>query len=226
MQFSIVVAATRDALGIGLNNRLPWKLSGDMQYFKRLTLAPNAHSVAPTATAAATTASPAPDQTMASQTSDSRVVLESAVTTTTTTTATPPNAVIMGRSTWTSIPAKFRPLPDRLNVVLTSNPDARSLYEIPEHVLVEPSFSSALQTLEQLHANGTVNQVFVIGGAQVYATALQSPLLQRIYLTQINADIHCDVFMPPIDPAFRIVASEPRTENGIAYEFQVLQRQP
>ena len=74
MTFQLVVAATRK-LGIGKAGSMPWKLPGDMAYFKELT----------------------------SKTADSGKQ----------------NAVVMGRKTWESIPSKFRPLPGRINVVLT-----------------------------------------------------------------------------------------------------------
>ena len=54
------------------------------------------------------------------------------------------NAVVMGRKTWTSIPGKMRPLADRLNVVISANPNARAEFDIPDAVLVVSSLDEAL----------------------------------------------------------------------------------
>ena len=75
-------------------------------------------------------------------------------------------AVIMGRKTWDSLPAKFRPLPNRLNIVVTRNRDYRA-----EGATVVGSLDAAI------HASQTLTP-FVIGGAELYAHAL--PLAQRL----------------------------------------------
>lgn len=74
----------------------------------------------------------------------------------------------MGRKTWDSIPPKFRPLPGRINVVLTRNAseaDSDSAY--PE-VLVCASLDSAMSLLASAEHAEKVEMVFVIGGGQVY----------------------------------------------------------
>ncbi len=78
------------------------------------------------------------------------------------------NAVVMGRKTWASIPAKFRPLPGRLNIVLSSNAAAREEYGIPADVVVVPEFADVEKHLEG------VDTCFIIGGSTVYDTAVQS----------------------------------------------------
>ena len=82
------------------------------------------------------------------------------------------NAVIMGRLTWESIPEKFRPLPGRLNVVLTRSGIKRT----PEGVVVSGSLDAALALLASPPYSSEVETVFVIGGGQVfkYATLLQN----------------------------------------------------
>lgn len=78
------------------------------------------------------------------------------------------NAVIMGRNTWESIPEKFRPLPGRLNVVLS-----RSIKSIDSHdeVIVSDSLDAALALLASPPHSTNVESVFVIGGGQVYRSA-------------------------------------------------------
>ena len=97
--------------------------------------------------------------------------------------ATMGHAVVMGRKTWDSLPARFRPLPGRRNVVVTRNPQ---LHE--EGAETAASLADALQRL------AATSQVFVIGGAQLYAQAL--PLADEMMLTEIAADLDGDVFFP------------------------------
>jgi dihydrofolate reductase / thymidylate synthase len=106
------------------------------------------------------------------------------------------NAVIMGRKTWESIPAKFRPLPDRQNVVLTRQPE---LYQLPEGVLVASSLQDASQQLEQ---SGCTGEVFVIGGAEIYQQALAEGWIQSVLYTEIDEiqDAKFDSFFPELAP--------------------------
>lgn len=75
------------------------------------------------------------------------------------------NAVVMGRKTWESIPLQFRPLPARLNVVLSRSGKVGD--SIEENVVVCESISSALESLAQPPYSQSIEKVFVIGGGQV-----------------------------------------------------------
>ncbi|KAH8719294.1 dihydrofolate reductase-like domain-containing protein [Phaeosphaeriaceae sp. PMI808] len=105
------------------------------------------------------------------------------------------NAVLMGRKTWDSIPPPFRPLKDRLNIVITRNPSAfrATLDKDAGSVLVA---SGVLDALAQLEARTEVcvERVFVIGGASVYRSALELPATKRVLLTKIGTEFECDVF--------------------------------
>ncbi|KAG9189233.1 dihydrofolate reductase [Alternaria panax] len=116
------------------------------------------------------------------------------------------NAVLMGRKTWESIPPKFRPLKDRLNIVVTSNPkefasklDKKSDVEGP---MVCSSVLDAISQLERQQENKLPNsnvqldRVFVIGGATIYNTALELPQTKRVLLTKIHTEFECDTFFP------------------------------
>lgn len=105
--------------------------------------------------------------------------------------------VVMGRRTWDSIPARFRPLPGRRNIVVTRN---RKWYgDGAERV---GSLEEALDFL------AGAPEVFVIGGAGVYAAAL--PLADELQLTEIDAEIEGDTLFPPFDEAvFQEVEREP-----------------
>jgi dihydrofolate reductase len=121
--------------------------------------------------------------------------------------------VIMGRGTWESLPEKFRPLPGRLNVVVSGNPD----YSAPGAV-VTGSLAAAIEKAER---NGG-GEIFVIGGANLYRQAL--PLAGRLYLTEIDAEFPGDAFFPELRPdEWREVSrSQSFEEAGLTYAFTVL----
>ena len=134
--------------------------------------------------------------------------------TTTTNSPSPKNAVIMGRKTWESLPEKFRPLPDRINAVITRNKD----FVLPNNVLRGDSLDNVLNQLRAM-TNGVEN-IFVIGGAQIFAEALRHPGCRKIYVTQILKKFDCDTFFPPLDPSWeRISQSPPLSERSLEYCF-------
>lgn len=105
------------------------------------------------------------------------------------------NAVIMGRKTWDSIPPKFRPLKDRLNIVVTRS--AGSTPPPSDAPVGEPVRVSSLEdALRYSQARRGVGRVFVMGGAQIYDAALklQPTAARRVLLTAIDADFDCDTF--------------------------------
>lgn len=113
-----------------------------------------------------------------------------------------PNAVIMGRTTWESLPAKFKPLPQRLNVVLSKRQDQ----VLAPDVLLARSLDEALALAEQRN----VARTFVIGGGSVYAQAVLHPDCRTIYLTEVEQAFGCDTFFPPCHQLTGIVNLTPR----------------
>ena len=113
--------------------------------------------------------------------------------------------IVMGRKTWDSL---GRPLPGRRNIVITR--DASKVFIGAE------TFTSLLQTLEAVKE---AEQVFVIGGAQIYQQAL--PLAQRIIATEIQADIEGDALFPSLDKSVWLEISRlPQpAENGLTYDL-------
>jgi dihydrofolate reductase len=118
------------------------------------------------------------------------------------------HTVVMGRKTWESLPARFRPLPQRRNVVVTRQP----AYAAPGACVVH-SLDEALK----LGAGETA--LFIIGGAELYAAAL--PHADRLELTEIDAAIEGDARFPPIErSAWREVRRETgRSASGLGYAF-------
>lgn len=125
------------------------------------------------------------------------------------------NAVIMGRNTWLSLPEKFRPFPSRLNVVLNNT----SELAVPDGVLLAVSFDDALA---KLATRSDINEVFVVGGASIYAQAIVRPECARIYLTRVEGKFACDTYFPAIDPhRFRLVKESAVQQDGVVkYRFQ------
>lgn len=116
--------------------------------------------------------------------------------------------VVMGRLTWDSLPARFRPLPGRRNVVVTRDPAWQA-----DGAERAASLEDALRLLEGLP------HVFVIGGAQLYAAAL--PLADELLLTEIDVEVDGDAFFPAFDGAvFAEVSREHHVSaNGPAFAF-------
>lgn len=137
---SLVVAALKPDLGIGLNGKLPWRLKKEITYFRDLT----------------------------SRAKDGHI-----------------NAVIMGRKTWDSIPQKFRPLPGRVNVILS-----RSFNNCErDGAFFYNSVDSALDLLSDAsfaHENKKVDKIFVIGGAQIYNSIIDDPKVERLLITELQ----------------------------------------
>ena len=129
------------------------------------------------------------------------------------------NAVIMGRRTWESLPEKFRPLPGRINAVISSN----SELELPDGVLHFDSLDAALTAMS---TSSKIDQVFVIGGAKLYQEAVLHPELERIYLTRIESVFKCDTFFPDqIPEEFEIVSTTDTLESdGLEYNFVILEK--
>lgn len=131
----------------------------------------------------------------------------------------PHRAVIMGRHTWESLPPRFRPLPGRLNVVLSRQPAHR--LTLPPGVLLAPSLERGLA----LARDAGASRRFVIGGAQLYAQALIHPGCRRVHLTRVAGRFGCDAFLPPLGEEFRLVSDQPGGEHqGVAYRFLVYER--
>lgn len=97
------------------------------------------------------------------------------------------NAVVMGRKTWESREVAGRPLPRRLNVVVT-----RGTLAVPDGVVVARSLDEAI-------AVGGVANVFVVGGAAIFADAFAHPALRWVYLTRIAGHFGGDVKIADLD---------------------------
>jgi len=115
--------------------------------------------------------------------------------------------IIMGRKTYESI---GRPLPGRTIVVITRNPAYQA-----EGCLIAHSLEAAI---EKARESGE-DEVFIIGGGQIFAEALE--LADRIYLTLVHATTNADVFFPAMEPDHwvEIEAEEHQNDNKNQYSY-------
>jgi dihydrofolate reductase len=127
--------------------------------------------------------------------------------------------VITGRKNYESIPQKYRPLRGRVNIVVTRNPE----YEA-QGAKVCGSIDEAIAMASELDKE----EIFVIGGGELYRAALQEGRIDRLYLTLVHADIAGDTSFPMIDPADWVEVE--RTFHGadeqhaFSFSFVVLER--
>ena len=94
--------------------------------------------------------------------------------------------VLMGRVTYESIPARFRPLAGRTNIILTR----QEAYQAQGCIVVH-------SIEEALKAAGDAPELMVIGGAQIFEQLL--PRADRLYLTRVHGEFAGDVFFPELD---------------------------
>jgi dihydrofolate reductase len=125
------------------------------------------------------------------------------------------STVVMGRRTWESLPERFRPLPGRTNVVLTSDPDwyaegARRADSVPEVL-------------------GEQDELWVIGGGTVYDAFL--PHADRLVVTHVDVLVEGDTWAPAIGPEWRPVTRTPDegwslSSSGLRYAVTEYEREP
>ena len=161
MSFSLIVAFDKKR-GISKNGIIPWKLLGDLSFFKEKTK---------------------------------------------------DTIVIMGRKTWESL--KFKPLPNRTCVVITSQDNYKC-----ETNYIFNNLKSALKFFSNLN-----KPMFVIGGSRVYKEAIVMKGCNTIYTTEIYNDYGCDNFFPTLPTHFKIESvSNFMKEEDIYYRFFVYKK--
>lgn len=104
------------------------------------------------------------------------------------------NAVIMGHTTWKSLPPKYKPLPNRVNIVVTRN---KSLIIPDLHPgSIVNSYEGAIQACVE---NPDIGKVFVIGGASIYQEAISKPPATELLMSCIPGNFACDTKFPVFD---------------------------
>lgn len=166
MRLSLIVGMAKNR-AIGLDGAMPWHISEDLKYFKRVTLG-------------------AP--------------------------------ILMGRKTFDSI---GRPLPGRANIIVTRDTRYRH-----DGVIVVHELEAGITKAKALAEIDDKDEIFVIGGAQIYELAL--PMADRLYITEIHRTLDGDTWFPEFDATDWVELTrddqEPETPEGPAFSFVVLDR--
>lgn len=124
--------------------------------------------------------------------------------------------VIMGRRTWESLPARFRPLPGRRNLVVSRRPG----FAAPGAEVVG-SLAAAVE-----RATAGEGQAWLIGGAEVYAAGARE-LASVAEVTEVDIDVAGDTFAPPLTGWTLAAAGQWRTSaTGLRYRHLRYTRDP
>jgi dihydrofolate reductase len=122
--------------------------------------------------------------------------------------------VIMGRNTYESLD---KPLPGRINVVITKNKDWKR-----NDVTVTHSIDEAIKKA----CESDCNELFIIGGGEIFQQSLD--IVNRIYLTRVHTQIEGDVFYPSIDKSkWKLISEDPQAideKHQFAYTFQLWEK--
>ncbi len=129
------------------------------------------------------------------------------------------NAIIMGRKTWEYFHSQGENFDNRLVIVLSKNKDL----SLPQNVL---RFESLDDTLFELSDHNDIDQIFVLGGGEIFKEAILHTDLERIYLTNVESSFKSDLFFPKDIPEdFEVASTSDLMESdGLEYSFLILER--
>lgn len=123
--------------------------------------------------------------------------------------------VIMGRKTWESLPEQVRPMPGRVNIVVTR----QSEYDASGASLA----SSIQEAIDMAKLAPGSDEIFVIGGGEIYKEAL--PYTDRLYLTIVEDSKDADAFFPTHDEFTKVVEDVAQEHQGLPYRYLTLDRE-
>jgi dihydrofolate reductase len=119
------------------------------------------------------------------------------------------HCIITGRKNYDSIPQKYRPLPNRTNIIVTRTPD----YKAPGAIVVH-SIEDALNKAKQLNET----ECFIIGGGELYLQTL--PLADKLYITHVHHSFEGDTFFKPDFSRYKLIKSEEyKADEKHAYPY-------
>ena len=125
------------------------------------------------------------------------------------------NAVIMGNNTYNSLPST---LVSRDNLILTRQTDIPNSIK---HVDNISKWFTNSSLLEVYCKNRNYEQVWVIGGSEIYEQYLKHPKLKHIYITNIHGDFECDSVFPPMPKYFSKTWGRMGNENNLFYDLEL-----
>lgn len=118
-------------------------------------------------------------------------------------TLTTGHAVLMGRKTYQSLPDKFRPLPGRLNMVITRDP---SNLDVPPGVLVFQAPIECIKACQHGDIALPSDKLWIIGGAEIYRET--QAFWDEVFITRVKGDYQGDTFLPEFESGFELVERE------------------
>ncbi|XP_044763533.1 dihydrofolate reductase-like [Coccinella septempunctata] len=134
------------------------------------------------------------------------------------------NVVIMGRKSWDCLGDHEKPMPGRINFVLTSNKDL-DLSQFPDTYVLN-SWAEVESKLVDAHFKEKYETIWVVGGNRIYDEAQKSKYFYRAYISKVRKYFDCDAFFPELVKNIKRV-TDPRTpqgvqkENGLEWEVEV-----
>ena len=191
MDVKLIVAMCKNN-GIGCHNKIPWRISEDMNYFFKKTsgnygmIMRNKNS----------------KENYTEDLNNSRIFKK--------------NAVIMGRNTWESLPKKYKPLPHRVNIILSKSVKKQEEDGLNGDIV----FSSSVDDAMSLLCNGPeqddgcekgekgekkhINHIWIIGGSSVYKEFMIRNMkntikISKYYITYIDKHYDCDTYFPILE---------------------------
>ena len=122
--------------------------------------------------------------------------------------------VIMGRKNFESIPHKYRPLPNRTNIIISRQADYKA-----EGCTVVNSLESALE----IPKNNGEEEPFIIGGGQIYKLALEANMIDKVYLTKVHHSFEGDTFFPELNSDWEEVNKiENKADENHSYDYDFI----
>ena len=126
------------------------------------------------------------------------------------------HAVVMGRKNYESIPEKYRPLPNRENVVLTRNES----YVAPNCLV----FNSLEDCISYYSTKNEEKTVFIIGGGEIYKMALEASIIDEMFITHVDKKYDADTFFPAINSTIwkseSLLTFEKDEKNEASFEIK------
>lgn len=124
--------------------------------------------------------------------------------------------VVMGRRTWQSLPPKYQPLPQRINIVVS-----RQVQPKADHTIQ----ADLIQQIKELPQKYPQQEIFIIGGLKLYQTVIEAKICQKFYLTKIQADYpsDCQLDLSPVFSETKTIWQEKisPSQQEPALEFQI-----
>lgn len=132
------------------------------------------------------------------------------------------HVVIMGRKTYESLPEKFRPLPDRINIVISRHPEpvsgSRNKFGITQLI-----YCLSIEKAIDIAKKKTAGEIFIIGGASIYKQGIK--YAGKLYLTLVDKEFpDADTYFPDYSEFRKKVFEEEHRSNDLQYKYVELVR--